>query len=180
MTFTSLGSAIASAKGDEKPQEPAENAGAGPGVAGGQSPWKGMPPVVLQQLWFALQRLEWNSLVVLPASPDLSAEDFGRPLYEVARLALGPRIRLLDGRSISLPQTAPLILDMATSGDRARTLVLLDSVTSHPPGVPIALAADGVLLCVEKGKTRLAAVAETLQLVGREKFLGCILHPSAR
>lgn len=180
MTFTSLGSAIASAKSDDRPQEPAENAGAAPGAAAEQSPWKGMPPVSLQQLWFALQRREWNSLVVLPSSPELSAEDFGRPLYEVARLALGSHVRLLDGRSISLPQTAPLILDMATAGERARTLVLLDSVISHPPGVPIALASDGVLLCVEMGKTRLASIAETLQLVGREKFLGCILHPPAR
>ena len=178
MTFTSLGSAIASVKADEK--NPAESGGGGPGAPTEQSPWKGMPPVALQQLWFALQRLEWNSLVVLPSSPDLSAEEFGRPLYEVARLALGPRVRLLDARSISLSQTAPLILDMATSGERARTLVLLDSVISHPPGVPIALASDGVMLCVEMGKTRLASVTETLQLVGREKFLGCILQPPAR
>jgi hypothetical protein len=180
MTFTSLSSAIASTMSDERPEQPAENTAVAQAVAPDQSPWKGMPPLALQQLWFSLQRLNWNSVVVLPASPDVSAEDFGRPLYDVARLTLGPRVRLLDGRGVSLPQTAQLILEMAEPGDRARTLVLLDSVITHPPGVPIALGSDGALLCVEMGKTRLASVAETLRLVGREKILGCITLPRAR
>jgi hypothetical protein len=149
--------------------------------------WDGIPPLSMQQLWFSLQRLQWSSLLILPASPESSAMDFGRPLYQVARLAMGPRVRLLDGRGVKLTRTAPLILDMTgASSDRGaasegdRVLVLLESVISHPSGVPVALAADAAVLCVDLGKTTLAHAKETLRLVGAQRFVGCLTTSPAR
>jgi len=147
--------------------------------------WPGIPPLGMQQLWFSIQRLEWSSLVVVPAGPGSSALDFGRPLYQVARLTLGDRIRLLDARGVMLTRIAPLILDMAGASEgrsssperKDRVLVLLESVLSHPPGVPIALAADAALLCVEMGTTTLAAARETIQLIGAQRFVGCVTLP---
>ena len=144
--------------------------------------WSGIPPLSMQQLWFSLQKLQWSSLLILPAGPDWSSLDFGRPLYQVARLAMGPRVRLLDARGVKLTRTAPLILDMTgASPDRAsgsesgeRVLVLLDSVLSHPSGVPVGLAADAAILCIELGKTTLAHAQETLRLVGAQRFVGCV------
>ena len=146
------------------------------------SAWAGIPSLPLQQLWFSLQRREWSTLVAVPADRDTSVMDFGRPLYEVGRLAMGDRLRLIDARDVKLTRTAALILEMTGGGaigspDGGRALVLIESVLSHPSGVPVALAADAALLCVEMGKTSIAAARETLQIVGPQRFLGCITLP---
>ena len=82
----------------------------------------------------------------------------------------------------SSPAPLPLILEMTGGGltrgaGGERVLVVIDSVLSHPSGVPVALAADAALLCVEMGKTSIAAARETLQIVGAQRFLGCITLP---
>ena len=143
--------------------------------------WAGIPSLPLQQLWFSLQRREWSTLVAVPGDRDSSVMDFGRPLYDVGRLAMGDKLRLIDARDVKLTRTAALILEMTSGssnrggGDRA--LVLIESVLSHPSGVPVALAADAALLCVELGKTSIAAARETVRIVGAHRFLGCITLP---
>jgi hypothetical protein len=147
--------------------------------------WAGIPSLSLQQLWFSLQRHEWSTLVAVPADRDMSVMDFARPLYEVGRLAMGEKLRLIDARDVKLTRTAPLILDMTGGGPTRdpgaqigeRVLVVIESVLSHPSGVPVALAADAALLCVEMGKTSIAAARETVQIVGAQRFLGCITLP---
>src|SRR5215468_4457937 len=145
------------------------------------SAWAGIPSLSLQQLWFSLQRREWSTLVVVPADREMSVMDFGRPLYEVGRLALGEKLRLVDARDIKLTRTAGLILEMMGGGPTrvsgGRTLVMIESVLSHPSGIPVALAADAALLCVELGRTSIAAARETLRIVGAQRFLGCITLP---
>ena len=147
--------------------------------------WAGIPSLALQQLWFALHKLEWSSLVLVPGDEKVSVIQFARPLYEVAHLAMGDRVRLLDAREVKLNRTAPLILDMTgvqptRSGGTQwseRVLVMLESVISHPSGVPIALAADAAVLCVEMGKTSLSAARQTLQILGAQRFVGCVTVP---
>ena len=143
--------------------------------------WAGIPSLSMQQLWFSLQRHEWSTLVAVPADRETSVMDFGRPLYEVGRLAMGEKLRLIDARDVKLTRTAPLILDMTGAGTGRgageRVLVLIESVLSHPSGVPVALAADAALLCVELGKTSIAAARETVKIVGSQRFLGCITIP---
>ena len=149
------------------------------------SAWAGIPSLSLQQLWFSLQRREWSTLVAVPADRDSSVMDFGRPLHEVGRLAMGEKLRLIDARDVKLTRTAALILEMTGGGSNRglgaqggeRALVLIESVLSHPSGVPVALAADAALLCVELGRTSIAAARETVRIVGAHRFLGCITLP---
>jgi hypothetical protein len=148
--------------------------------------WSGVPPLSMQQLWFAIQRLEWASLVIVPADGNSSALDFGKPLYEVGKLAMGDRCRLLDARDVKLDKTAPLILDMhgASKPHAAgvqqrseRVLVLIESVLAAPSAIPVAMAADAAILCVELGKTSMAGARETIQILGSQRFVGCITLP---
>jgi len=149
------------------------------------SAWAGIPSLPLQQLWFSLQRREWSTLVAVPGDRDSSVMEFGRPLYDVGRLAMGEKLRLIDARDVKLTRTAALILEMTGGGSNRgpgsqggdRVLVLIESVLSHPSGVPVALAADAALLCVELGKTSIAAARETVRIVGAHRFLGCITLP---
>jgi hypothetical protein len=153
-------------------------------VASEGSEWEGIPSLALQQLWFSLHKLEWASLVLVPGDEDGSVINFAQPLFRVAQLAMGDRVRLLDARDVKLNRTAPLILDMSGQTSRAggasrseRVLVMVESVISHPSGVPIALAADAAVLCVEMGKTSLSAARQTLQILGAQRFIGCVTLP---
>jgi hypothetical protein len=163
---TGLSQAALVKAGDEAPAE--------------QGPWAGIPALGLQQLWFQLQRREWFSLALIPADEETSALDFARPLYEVGRLALGERLRLIDAREVELSRTAELILDItgaAATRSGERVLVTVQSVLSNPAGVPLALAADAALLCVELGKSSLGGVHQTVEIVGPARFIGCITLP---
>jgi len=148
-------------------------------------PGPGPPELSRQQLWFSLQRFDWSSVVLLPADPDTSAFELARALHEVGRLTMGERLRLLDGRGLEISATAPMILDMSGAGPvrpagiewSEKVLVVVDSVVSNPSSIPIALAADAVVLCLALGKTSLAAARETMKLVGPQRFIGCITVP---
>ena len=149
--------------------------------------WGGPPPLEVQQLWFALQRSEWSTLVVVPASPESSGMDFARPLYEVGRLALGERLRLLDAREVKVSGAAAMVIDMLGANPSRQTpkdwservLVVIESVVSHPTGIPLALAADAAVLGIELGRSSLDSARTTLDTLGRSKFLGCLTLPAS-
>jgi hypothetical protein len=57
-------------------------------------------------------------------------------------------------------------------------VVVLASVIDQLAGVPIALTADAVVLTIVLGKTTLDSARRTLELVGAQRVLGCILVPA--
>jgi hypothetical protein len=87
---------------------------------------------------------------------------------------------------VKLNRTAPLILDMTGANPAhgagtqwsERVLVMVESVLTQPSAVPLVLASDAPLLCLELGKTSFAAAQETLQLLGPQRFVGCVLLPA--
>jgi len=57
-------------------------------------------------------------------------------------------------------------------------IVAVESVVANPLVLPLVLAADAALLCIEKGKTRIEDARHTIELIGRERLLGsALLHP---
>ena len=140
------------------------------------------PAAAAQALWFALQGKPWSSLAVLPAGRGESSLGAGTALYDVGVLASGGPMRFLDGRGVTLATTASFIVNMTTlltASERRppaaqRLVVVLTSVLEQPGSIPIALAADAVVLIVTLGTTSLDDARRTLALVGAEHILGCI------
>jgi hypothetical protein len=138
-----------------------------------------------QGLWFAVQGRPWASLVVLPAGPGESAIAVAHALYDVGALVSGGPMRLLDARSMSITSSASFIVNMTSlvsasserrsTGGMQRAVVVLSSILDEPAGIPIALAADAVVLTVSLGVTNLDDARRTVELVGAERILGCIL-----
>jgi hypothetical protein len=56
-----------------------------------------------------------------------------------------------------------------------RIITALPPVVADPLGLKIVAATDIVVICIEMGRTRLAAVRRTIELVGRERIAGCLL-----
>ena len=157
-----------------------------------------MPARDLQELWFSIRRREWKSLVVVPATPEGSALPIAQALGEVGGLILMAPVPVINAEGADLPRIATLVMEMGgeaptssvwTSAGRGGSpadwdspkvkgqvsIIAVDSVVSNPLVLPLALAADAVLICIEIGKTDLASVKHTVELIGRERLLGSVL-----
>jgi hypothetical protein len=66
---------------------------------------------------------------------------------------------------------------LAARGTRAITVIQLPMY--NPISVPIAQAADASMLCVFVGETRSGNAQQTIEQIGRDRFLGTVIlrHP---
>ncbi len=139
------------------------------------------PSKETQQIWFMLAKSRWKSLALIPADEGGSTAPLAASLAEVGR-------QLREGAvtALQLPRldyiTASGIADAIAAAGRGegvpenlQVLIALPPVLDDPLGVAIAHAADAAVLCVEMGKSRLSSARKTIELVGRERFLGSIL-----
>jgi hypothetical protein len=65
-------------------------------------------------------------------------------------------------------------LDELRSHD-GRMFLAMRSTLENPTSVPLARAADAVVLCVELGATDAKSAERTLDAIGRERFLGTLV-----
>jgi len=145
-----------------------------------------LPALDLQELWFTTMRWEWSSLVLVPAHASGSAIWIAKALAEIG-IPQQSRAAKITAQGAMLAATSELVGDLVTqstirsmksSNERwktGHTIIAIDPVVSNPAGIPVALAADAVLLCVEIGKTDIASARKTVQLIGREHFIGCVI-----
>ncbi len=150
----------------------------------------------LTALWVQL-RSDWSSLVILPAEPGFSTSGFARALYQVGtRFSIHP-IEFLEGKEMDLEASTHLIARLGAlgkmngpAGDESfqssswslpitRTIVALECPLANPLVVPISLAADGIVLCVRRGRDRIVSVRDTIAAVGPERILCCVLLEDA-
>lgn len=56
-----------------------------------------------------------------------------------------------------------------------RAIIAIQPVVDEPLGVAIAQAADAVVLCVEMGRSGIAAARRTVDIIGAERVIGAVL-----
>ena len=127
-----------------------------------------------QELWPRLADGGWSSLAVVPADPGGNAVAIARALAEVGtRLGEAPVVAVaaeaLDYAS------ARDLLELQRRAGSAQLVLALPPVLVEPLGLAVAREADAVLLTVVRGRTRLADVRRTVELLGRERLVGCVL-----
>jgi hypothetical protein len=146
----------------------------------------------LNAVWLQLGS-EWSWVVLVPSEPDYSTAGLARALSETGtRLCIYP-VELADARGLDLDGSSRLIAQLGISAREGcvwssnglasstyappitKTIVALDSPLANPLALPIALAADGVVLCVRRGRDRTASVRDTIQSVGTDRILCCVL-----
>jgi hypothetical protein len=147
-----------------------------------------VPRPDLQELWFRTLQYEWSSLVVVPTHESCSAVEIARALGDMAALHYGKPITQIVASELDIGGTAELVTAMVvrdpegTQADPRRPwygrniVVAIDPVVVNPAGVAIVLAADAALLCVKLGHSRLDETQRTIDLVGRDRFIGCVLE----
>jgi len=140
--------------------------------------------LLYQSLWFRLARMPWRSLVVVPGDEGGSAVAVATALADVGRrlratpvtflVMVGP-IDYASAGKIVASVTRPPEGVQETSAPHGRVIVAIPPVVSEPLGIAVTDAADAVVLCVEKGRTRTPSARRTIDMIGRERIVGCVL-----
>lgn len=132
--------------------------------------------VQLQQLWLSISQHSWQSLAVLGVDKNISTIDVANLLAHLAWCYTGQPSCVLDMRDLSLRLLELQIREMgAQLQGGERVFVALRSLSENPTVLPLAMAADAVVLCIETGKTESRTVRQTVDAIGRQRFLGTIL-----
>ncbi|MFO0583891.1 MAG: hypothetical protein U0229_16590 [Anaeromyxobacter sp.] len=168
-----------------------------------------------QELWLALAKRKWTSLVVVPADAEVPAADVAKKLADVGKelieepvtaisvTRLGydsaralsdlqqyvDRARQGAERSPGGPSGDASIVEVgARPGDAgsnpnqalalapsARLVISIPPVVNEPLGLAVAQFADAVVLTFHLGKTRLSEARRTIELIGRDRIVGCFI-----
>jgi hypothetical protein len=170
-----------------------------------------------QELWMALARRRWTSLVVVPADGECSSADVAKSLADVgkelvedpvtaiavSRLGYDSARALSDlqqyvdrarqtGERTPAPAEANIVDVSARPVDpsgappdgagtalalipNARLVISIPPVVNEPLGLAVAQSADAVLLTFDLGKTRLSEARRTIELIGRDRIIGCFI-----
>ncbi|SRR6266481_2533885 len=147
----------------------------------------------LEAVWEQL-RGNWSWVVTVPAERDPSTVELARGLAQTgARLSVYP-VQYVEATDLDLESSTRLIARLGISAGAEeesspdespaseacappiiKTIVALESPLARPLALAIAMAADGVVLCVRRGRDRIESVRDTIQAVGRDRIRCCVL-----
>jgi hypothetical protein len=127
-------------------------------------------------IWFNALRYSWSTLALVPAEPGLSALTVGDALSAVGKLHRQSPVPLLSAQGLRLAETRAFTESMGNAvREHGLALTVVDSPLQSESSIAIVAAADAAILCVRLGAVRFASARRTLDLVGRDRFLGSIV-----
>jgi hypothetical protein len=127
------------------------------------------------QTWFSLVQQRWTSIVLVPASPDINTVDAAKALAEVGGRYQFEPIQVVDAGDAASGSLKGVMDTMQVfEGSEARLLIAVSSPLTHDAAIPSARAADGVVLVVRMGHTRIADAKRTMAAIGTSRFIGAI------
>lgn len=127
----------------------------------------------LQRTCLAVLRAEWSRLAVVGLGARAEAVEVAAALAELARACRLAPVRSVSGSDGAA--AAALVQELEGAPGAPRTVVALDDPSTDPARLPVLLAADAVLLVVRLGVATGPALAAALELVGRDRVLGCLV-----
>ncbi len=154
------------------------------------------PPRYVEELNLVWTHLtgDWSWIVALPAEPDFSTAEIARALTQVGAWLSASSVDFIEASDIDLDSSTRLIghlkspvagPDAWRDGERRgwtsqtrpviRTVVALESPMANRIALRVALAADGVVLCMRRGRTPLASIRQSIETLGADRILCCLL-----
>ena len=134
------------------------------------------PDIDWQRLWFATRERQWTSLAIIPSDSGIDARRIAESLVETGRIHGERPVSLLSGVGVQLAgvhQIVDSIGEMNARGDWV--VVPVDPISDNPSAVPIVHAASTALLVVRLGESLLGSARATIEIIGRERFLGSVV-----
>jgi hypothetical protein len=136
-----------------------------------------MDDLASQLLWLATQRRPWRSLAVVAASEGVPTIEIANMFAKLAWWYRGQPSSVADFRDLSLRLVDYQLRDVAHQLDRdpVTIVIALRSVFENPTVVPVATAVDAAILCVHVDVTKISSARQTVDAIGRDKFLGTMV-----
>src|SRR5215813_4496301 len=137
--------------------------------------------LAIQQLKRVWQQLggEWSWLAVVPGEPELSTADFAHALSQVGTGLSAKPVGFIEATRVDLDSAAWLVEKLSHYAESPeappRTLVSLANPIANPFALPLTMAADGVIVCVRRGRTPLASVRDTIKAIGVDRVVCSVL-----
>jgi hypothetical protein len=130
----------------------------------------------LSHLWRAIQKTPWHSLAIVPADLATDARPIADALVHTASLLLGKAPTQLDGTGLNPGRAAMFILDMSLAAQPREhgAVAVLDSVVANEACIPVAIAADAILLVATLKEATFKGFERTLEVLGRDRIIGCV------
>ncbi len=133
-------------------------------------------PAAPQRGLAAVLRADWSTLALVATGPGESGRAVASALVEMARAYRLRPVRVVNGAGAPAAQIPALVDELAAaSGGEARAVITVDDPRTSPAGAPLLVAADAALLLVRLGASEARSIEETIELIGRERILGCLV-----
>jgi hypothetical protein len=136
-----------------------------------------------QRLWLSVQARKWRALAVVPAAPGGPPNfslSIAVTLARTGMMHLGVPIQVADATTIQLSNVATFIDEVwryRESGELI--LVALGPMKESAVCGSLAQSVDAALLCVLLDKMAWGDAKETVNKIGRERFVGSIVFHSS-
>jgi hypothetical protein len=124
----------------------------------------------------ATRRRAWRSLAVISGGAEVQSISAANMLARMAWRYSGEAASIFDLRDVSLRLVEHQLREIRAqveAGDRV--FIALRSVSENPAAESVAREADALVLCVALGTTNVKSARRTVEAIGRERFLGCLL-----
>jgi len=135
---------------------------------------RGRVPHPLDLAWFRLGP-DWSWLVVAPAAAGQDATPIARALARVGADVSGGEVEFRDGTGVAPSGVAAFVTDLRREGRRARVVVAVATPLAGTPALEVARSADGVVLCVPRGRVPVSGVQAVADALGRERIVCSLL-----
>ena len=131
-----------------------------------------------QRMWHRTRSLQWRTLALVPGDDQTSALDVANLIAQLA-LDHGESVRVADVRALRSKHVEAFLDGARWETEQGGRIVFATrSAATSLATVPLARAADCVILCVSLGSTSLKSIEDTIEQIGRRSFLGSLLvHP---
>ncbi|NOU29790.1 MAG: hypothetical protein HOO96_17945 [Polyangiaceae bacterium] len=129
----------------------------------------------LQRIWVRSQMNAWTTMAIIGSSDKMpeGTMNVARGLARVAAES-GGALGLIDGRALELKHLAQVQARLRSTVAR-QTVVVLPLPRDNPVTVSVAQACDAAIMCVILGETSRIVAAQTIEQVGRDRFLGSVI-----
>ena len=133
-----------------------------------------------QRIWFAILQHTWSSLALVPTHSGIDVVKVAHTLVATGRLQGERPVGLVDATGIQLANVQQVISSLSAVADRGEhAIVPVDPIQDNPSTIAIVQAASMALLVVRLGESLLASAQTTLDVVGRNRFIGSIVVDAA-
>jgi hypothetical protein len=132
--------------------------------------------VALQKLWLNTQTRPWRSLAVVPSGPEVETLAVATLLAKIAWSYRGQPTAVLDLRDLTLRMVEHRLRELGEQlAHGERVFIALRAISQNPTTIAVTRMSDAAVLCLRLGDSRIRAASDTIEEIGRKKFLGSVV-----